>query len=240
MFTYKRLLAVLTVSFLILLLITPAKVFAIDNDLGLWTPVYIKLPITEKIKSQLGINPRIQRHITHINQLLVRPSIGYQLTKELSVWQGYAWVTNYLPKFVSENRIWQQVLYEKELKNFPRWSFSNRLRLEERFIQDISGVPVRIRNMIKFKYALDKRWSFLIYDEPFININSHFAGPQSGFDQNRFFVGLGKRITKDFNVEGGYLMQYINFTSPRHDRLNHNILINFYLTLPQLISSNKK
>lgn len=46
----------------------------LENDLGLWTPVYIKLPVTEKIITQLEINPRIQENITRINQLLVRPA----------------------------------------------------------------------------------------------------------------------------------------------------------------------
>ncbi len=209
-------------------------VLAVENDLGLWTPIYIKLPVTEKIITQLEINPRIQENITHINQLLVRPSVGYQLTKNLSIWQGYAWVTNYIPSFVNENRIWQQILYEKEIGRFV---FSSRSRLEERFIENVHGTPVRFRNMFRAQYALDKNkhWAFVIYDEPFINIGSHFQGPQSGIDQNRFFVGLNKKFTQNTSIEGGYLMQYLNVASPIQDRLNHNILVNLYLTLPQVI-----
>lgn len=207
---------------------------AVENDLGLWTPVYIKLPVAEKIITQLEINPRIQENITHINQLLVRPSIGYQLTKNLSIWQGYAWVTNYIPNFVNENRIWQQILYEREI---GRFILSSRSRLEERFIENIHGTPVRFRNMFRAQYPLDKNkhWAFVIYDEPFINIGTHFQGPQSGIDQNRFFVGLNKKISQYTNIEGGYLMQYLNRTSPIQGRLNHNVLVNLYVTLPQII-----
>ena len=205
----------------------------LKNDLGLWTPVYIKLPVTEKIITQLEINPRIQENVTHINQLLVRPSVGYQLTKSLSIWQGYAWVTNYIPSFVNENRIWQQILYEREI---GRFILSTRSRLEERFIENVHGVPVRFRNMFRVQYAFDKNnnWAFIIYDEPFINIGNHFRGPQSGIDQNRFFAGLNKKISDNASIEGGYLMQYLNQTSPVQDRLNHNILVNFYINLPSL------
>lgn len=205
----------------------------LENDLGLWTPVYIKLPVTEKIITQLEINPRIQENVTHINQLLVRPSVGYQLTKNLSIWQGYAWVTNYIPDFVSEQRIWQQILYEREI---GRFILSTRSRLEERFIENIHGVPVRFRNMFRVQYALDKNknWAFVIYDEPFVNIGTHFQGPQSGIDQNRFFAGLNKKISDNASIEGGYLMQYLNQTSPVQDRLNHNIVVNLYINLPLL------
>ncbi len=211
---------------------------AIENDFGLWVPTYINLPITEKVKSQLEVNSRIQNNVTEFSQLLVRPSVGYQLTKELSVWQGYAWVTNYIPKFVNENRIWQQVLYEKHFKRFPRFSLVNRFRVEERFIHDINGVPVRLRNLLRLQYTFDKaqKWSFVFFDEPFINPGRTPAGP-SGIDQNRFFVGFNRKITKDFSYDFGYLMQYINRSSPVSDRLNHNILINFYLTLPELLKN---
>jgi hypothetical protein len=213
----------------------PGATYAVENDLGLWTPVYIKLPVTDRFISQLEINPRIQENVSDFNQLLVRSSVGYQLTKDLSVWQGYAWVTNYIPKFVNENRIWQQILYEKEI---GRFILSNRSRLEERFIENIHGVPIRFRNMFRMQYALsrNKYWWFVIYDEPFINIGNHFNGPQSGIDQNRFFIGLNKKMSNNVSIEGGYLMQYLNLNAPSHDRLNHNILVNLYFNLPRLLN----
>ena len=208
---------------------------AVENDLGLWAPVYIKLPITEKIKANLEINPRIQKNITHINQLFVRPSIGYQLTKDLSIWQGYGWITNYIPRFVREERIWQQILHEKE---FSKFHLTNRFRVEERFIQDVNGVPIRMRHLFRFMYPLGKKkeWSLVTSDELFVNFDTHFKGPQAGVDQNRFFVGLNRKLSENVSVEGGYQMQYINLQSPTVDKLNHIILFNFYYDLPQLIN----
>jgi hypothetical protein len=214
-------------------LINSFPAFALENDLGLWTPVYIKLPVTKKLQTQLEINPRIQENVSDFNQLLIRPSVGYQVTKHLSLWQGYAWITNYIPKFVSEQRLWEQILYERE---FGRWGLSSRTRLEERFIQNVHGVPVRFREMLRAQYTLDKKknWAFVVYDESFINLSTHFRGPQAGVDQNRFFVGLNRKVTKYANVEGGYLMQYFNIQSPTQDIINHNVLVNLYINLPQL------
>ena len=208
---------------------------AVDNDLGLWAPVYLKLPINDKFKANLEINSRIQKNITHINQLFIRPSVGYQLTENLSIWQGYGWITNYIPRFVREERIWQQILHEKE---FSKFSLTNRFRLEERFIQDVNGVPLRTRYLLRGMYPIGKtkRWAFVTSDELFVNLDTHFQGPQAGLDQNRFFVGLNRKISDNVSIEGGYQMQYINSHSPAIDKLNHIILVNLYINLPQLIN----
>ena len=206
----------------------------VENDLGLWTSVYIKLPVSEKIKTSFEVHPRIQNNITHINQLLLRPSVGYQVNKNLSLWQGYGWITNYIPRFAREQRTWQQVLYEKE---FSRFTFSSRFRFEERFIQDVEGVSLRGRDLIKFVFPLNKKkdWGLVLSDELFVNLISHFHGPQAGIDQNRLFVGLSKKISENVKLEGGYQLQYINNNSPKADRLNHIIRVNMYFTLPQLL-----
>ena len=207
--------------------------YAVYNDPGLWAPTYILLPINNKFKANLEISPRIQKNISHINQLFLRPSLGYQLTENLSIWQGYAWITNYIPRFVREERIWQQILHEK---HFSKFTLINRLRLEERFIQDINGVPLRMRYLFKVKipFGETKKWAFVIFDEPFINLDTHFKGPKAGVDQNRFFIGLNRKLSDNVSVEGGYQMQYINRRSPMQDKLNHIILINMYFNLPQV------
>ena len=206
----------------------------LEDDFGIWAPVIINAPITKKVKGYFEVNPRIQENGTHINQLLVRPALGYKLNENLSIWQGYGWVTNYLPRFFREQRIWQQILHEKE---FPKFTLINRLRLEERFMQNVEGVNLRTRYMLKGIYPIGKRkiWGIVMYDELFINLVSHFGGPQAGIDQNRFFVGLNRKINDNLTVEGGYQMQYINLNGPSIDKLNHIALINLYVSLPQLI-----
>lgn len=207
----------------------------LQDDLGLWAPIYLQLPITEKVKGSFEVNPRIQKNITHISQLLVRPSVGYQLNKNLSLWQGYCWTTNYIPRFTREQRIWQQILHEK---TFPRFTLINRLRLEERFLQDVEGLSLRGRYFLKGIYPIGKSkvWGLVLADELFVNLVSHFQGPQAGVDQNRLFAGISRKISENVRVETGYQLQYINLPKPTIDKLNHIILINLYVTLPQLKS----
>lgn len=207
---------------------------AAEDDLGLWTPIYIKLPVTKKIIGNFEVNTRLQENITDINQLLIRPSIGYKLNENLSVWQGHAWISSYLPRFIREQRIWQQILHEK---HFSKFDLMNRTRFEERFIQNVEGVSLRGRHFLRAGYVLDKNkiWSLIISNELFVNLNSHFQGPQAGIDQNRVFAGINKKINNNFNFDLGYQLQYINNQAPARDRLNHVILANFYIDLPSLL-----
>lgn len=206
---------------------------AVENDLGLWTPIWITLPINEKVSSQLEISPRLQNNVTRFNQLFIRPSITYSPNKFFSFTQGYSWNPLFNP-FSNRSRIWEQI----QLSNsFPKLRFENRFRLEERFIKDITGVPVRGRYRIGAWIPIDKekKWTFVTWDEIFVNFNSSPHGPQGGYDRNWLFAGINKKISENVNLEGGYMFQYINNRSPRQDLLNHVILVNLYVTLPQLM-----
>jgi hypothetical protein len=88
----------------------------------------------------------------HIDQLL-RPALGYQLTENLSIWQGYGWVGNFnqrhtLPQspFFEENRIYQQINYAFKFESFK---FLSRTRLEERWIEHADGTAVRFRTALR-------------------------------------------------------------------------------------------
>ena len=227
----KQLISSLLIILLVFISSCPCK--AVENDLGLWTPVFITLPINKKVSSQLEINPRLQDDVTKFNQLFIRPSLTYNLNKFLSFTQGYSWNPLFHP-FKNNQRIWQQVQLSND---FSKLRFENRFRLEERFIEGVSGVPVRGRYRIGTWIPLDKekKWTFVTWDEIFVNFNSRPNGPQAGYDRNWLFTGINKKISENVNLEGGYMFQYINNTSPAQDLLNHVILVNLYVTLPQLM-----
>jgi len=76
-----------------------------------------------------------------------------------------------------------------------------------------------------------------MYDEVFANVNTVGSitgkGPQAGFDQNRFFLGINKAFNQYFNVDVGYQNQMLNQRSlPGNANLiNHMLLIQFWITL---------
>ncbi len=57
----------------------------------------------------------------------------------------------------------------------------------------------------------------MAYDEVFVNPNkvgvAQGKGPDAGFDQNRFFVGINRTFGKHFNMDAGYQNQLLNSRS---------------------------
>ncbi len=201
------------------------------QDFRLWTPVYVNFPISGPVKGYLEANPRFSDDASQIDQLLLRPAIGYQLTPTISLWQGYAWVANYQPNYTQEHRIFQQLIYNNKFSTFTLFS---RSRLEERWIQHAIGTAVRARTMLRGTFPLPKSPSLaiVVYDEIFVNLNTIRRGPAAGFDQNRFFLGLNYTFSPNLNVDAGYQLQIINTPlSGTVNQANHILLLQFFINL---------
>jgi len=203
----------------------------LNQDFRLWAPVYLNFPISGPVKGYMEANPRFSNDVSDFDQLILRPALGYQLTPTLSLWQGYAWIANYEPGYIQEHRLFQQLIYSNKFSTFKLLS---RSRLEERWIQHAIGTSVRARTMLRGDFPLPAYPTIAIvaYDEIFVNLNTIRQGPESGFDQNRFFLGINYTISPTFNVDVGYQLQVINTTlSGLANQANHMVLLQFFINL---------
>lgn len=219
------------------------------EDFRLWAPVFLTVSLPNKFIAYMEVNPRIGDDVTNIDQLLLRPAIGYKLTDNWTIWQGYAWVGNFnqphtapQPSFIGENRIWQQATYTQSFSSFK---FMARTRMEERWIDHAGGTALRFRQMFKLTVPIPQApdWAFVTFDEIFMNLNSvdtynevlshNSKGPGAGIDQNRIFVGMNKTFNQYLNVDIGYQNQMINNRKLEGNAnlINHVLMINFYINL---------
>jgi len=199
------------------------------HDGQFWFPLYNRFSPSDKVRGWFEINPRFGNDMSEIHQLLIRPALGYQITPGVSLWQGYAWVTNYESRFTDEHRLYQQLSYRRK---FEGWNIFSRTRTEQRFIRDARGVSLRAREFLRMNVPLNdrKQWSFVLYDEIFVSLNATRNGPRSGFDQNRLFIGLNRKITPHLSMDFGYQNQSINTSGPRvADVMNHILLIQWFI-----------
>lgn len=218
----------LLITFLILSVV-PNHAFAADDDLQLWTPITLDVPIHRKIRGYFEVGPRVGEGVSKLKQLLVRPGLELRVNDNFSLFTGYLWQTTYNDDAVlHEHRIWEQILLDKIIK---RLAIINRTRLEQRFFSDLSGTGNRVRHMVKLNYELTKLFYLTTFNELFVNLNSVHDGPRRGIDQNRYFVGLGLKGIKNSWVEAGYQYQYVNRTDPFDDQANHAILIQAFVGL---------
>jgi len=201
-----------------------------DVDTQQWTLVTLQKELTPRWRAYFEVQPRFGEDASGTERLIVRPAIGYRLNSKVSIWQGYGWTPLLEPSFADEHRVFQQLLFEDKRGEV---GIMNRTRLEERFIEGAGGTSVRLRNMLRLTHPIspDKRWLVVGYHELFWNLNSTDAGPVSGFDQNRLFLGVSRQVNPELRVETGYLLNHINSPRTSDNRRLNVWVVQFAMTL---------
>jgi hypothetical protein len=205
---------------------------AVEHDLEQWNTVTLEAPITERTRLILEAQPRIADNVRRFDQLILRGGVGRILVPqrgrrpEVTVWQGYAWTPSFQPRFSDEHRLWQQVQLRHKLGK--RLSLDHRTRLEQQFFRDHDPVTFRLRHRLQGVYALgrEKKWSLVASNEAFVNLNNAEPDNPSGFDQNRLFVGVRRKVSKTANLEVGYTWLVVNRSSPSEDTTSHIMTVN--------------
>jgi hypothetical protein len=156
------------------------------------------------------VQPRISDGVSRLGQLLLRPAIGYELSKHVTIYQGYARVIDPVAGGADrhEDRLFQQVTWN--VGRIGRMEVQSRTRLEQRWRSDGPGMSLRARQMMRFEYPLapgKRRIAALGSTEGFVGLKSAEWGGVTGFDQLRTFVGLEIPLPGTSTIEAGYLNQ---------------------------------
>ena len=202
-----------------------------------WAMSMNTFKLNEKFTFFFDAQLRSNDNWVHPETFIFRPAIGYALSKQTTISLGYAVVTNWRELYyvspadadktvrdgVSDNRIWQQLVINKPYGNSI---LQHRLRLEERLLGTLStdGEQI-IKNDPKFnaRFRYFTRWIkpikqtttfkkgtyIALQNEFFFNtIGAQYANNKF-FDQARTYGGLGYRISKEFDLELGYMLQVV-------------------------------
>jgi Protein of unknown function (DUF2490) len=212
----------------------PTASAEVQEDFRLWGNVTARgnfgfiEPDLKRWRWWMEVQPRSRESGKEMDQLLIRPGIGYALTDRSTVWIGYAHVTSYqvVGDDIEENRIWQQYTWSGPT---VLGAFTSRTRFEQRWIETRDDTGGRFRQMFKFAwpFSFHPAANFVAWDEMFVHLNTTDWGARQGFDQNRGFAGIGYRWTPQILTEIGYLNQYINTANT--DRMNHILSVNLFL-----------
>lgn len=215
---------------------SPAARAELQDDFRMWGNVTARGnfgPIDPDLKRWrwwMEVQTRARESGKEMDQLLIRPGIGYALTDHSTLWIGYAHVTNYpvVGDEIHENRLWQQHMWSG-----PTFlgGFTSRTRFEQRWQENGNDTGGRFRQFFKFNwpFPFHPAASFVVWDEMFVHLNTTDWGARQGFDQNRGFAGLGYRWQPQILTEVGYLNQYINTANT--DRMNHILSVNLFIDL---------
>jgi hypothetical protein len=206
------------------------------DDSGCWLALFARGDIchetsTNRFKWWFDGHARFFDDAGGFGQSIVRPGVGYALNECATVWMGYGWIRTSpgsTPDF-DEHRVWQQLTWSKQIELA---TLGSRSRLEQRFLETGSDTGWRFRQFLSWRRQLQcaPRLSLVAWDEVFIHLNDTNWGANSGFDQNRLFLGFGWKHDRAsrWRIETGYLNQHVD-RSGRPDVTNHLVAINLYL-----------
>ena len=204
-----------------LLLSSCTKVYAVTNSFDLWANLTLNLK-KDKFLYHFMVNPRLNDNWTRYDKQFIRNGIGYELKPGFSVMLGHDWfhINQTTDDIDYENRIWQQIQYNNKI---AKLKMLNRLRLEERFLED--EFLTSLRWLIRFDYPLIKKYDIdLVFsNEIFVDLNRDFR-----FAENRIFAGFNKKFTENLNLDLGYQLRHLNQIE---DSLSHAVLFNLVYNL---------
>jgi hypothetical protein len=192
---------------------------------------------TYKFDSKFGMHFEGQLRSTsgwqELQTYIIRLGINYNVKANMMTTLGYAYIGHYrtimqISGWGPEHRIWEQFLVNNNFSlSGHASSIVNRFRLEQRFISQstvdnsnnlVSGnyqFMQRFRYFARWIFPLQKSAKFIrgpylsLQDEAFFNIQNADVTNGYFFDQNRAYFSAGFRTSARFDIEAGYMNQFI-------------------------------
>jgi hypothetical protein len=189
-----------------------------DPDIQLWFPIQLIHPVDEHWELSMQVEPRLENDISDFSQLVYKPAVNYHFNRTFAFSAGYKYIDKYHGS--NEQDIWQETHCNKK---FDDLATGFQIRLEERFIDDISGVIPRLRFLQHLSHPLGESPNYLTgFGAIRFNLDDKGEGPVSGFEQSRLYTALGRHIGDHVQFECGYLWRYEDERSGT-DRSDHAI-----------------
>lgn len=203
------------------------------KDFTGWGAVFASYKLSDKFSIHFDGQLRSSDEWEKFQNVLLRPGLNYHINSKSIATVGYAYVASNrtvsdISGWIPEHRIWEQYIYNQRFTFDARsTTLQHRFRLEERFIGTaiLDGdelktedyeFAMRLRYFVRMIMPLQKTESFTngafvaFQDETFFNLkNNDKVTNGKVFDQNRAYVALGWRFSPKFDLEAGYMNQYV-------------------------------
>lgn len=213
---------------LALLTSTPALA---EDDFQAWGAVTATISLDKKLVVWFDGQARTSNDASRLNQVLLRPGIGYRVSPTTTLFVGYAHAfTNPPgPARTNEHRLWQQASF-RIAGDGRGVTLSGRSRLEQRFLVQGEDTGVRLRQMLRLTAPIGEQGMQAVgWSELFLGLNRTDWGQPSGFDRSRTFAGISVPLSRTLRAEPGYMYERIRQRGD--DRHNHIASVTLNLTL---------
>jgi opacity protein-like surface antigen len=193
-----------------------------SNDFQNWSMISIDQNISEKYGYYIELHHRLQNNWDENSLSVIRPSLKYNLNKNISIFLGYDWIKRYESlRLGNEQRIWQQIIFRNQYKKFR---YSNAFRLEERFIDKLDP-SLRARWRTGFSYPITQNDKLFIdvFNELIVQLTGAATGLGTGLNQNRSSLGINYMINQNTRLRLGYVYNH-TFVPKEFDTGQHGLM----------------
>ena len=211
-----------------------------------WLGVFTQTRFSDRWGMWAEGHLRLHDQFVHeLFQTVARAGLTYYLTDDVRLTGGYAYAYLYPDGARTvgqpEHRPWQQVQW---FTKFPKARLMQWVRLEERFRQyvvsnDELGSNFDFNYRTRFNAALflpltQKGFApgglqFLLNDEVMVNFGEQVR--YNYFDQNRLFAGLVYQVSKQAQVQAGYMYLFQQLPAGDTYRNQHTIRVFYFHNL---------
>lgn len=206
---------------LMLLMTVPTVASAQEQDGEAWASFWAYGPVSGKLLGWVDGSLRASDRGTDSPTVLIRPLIGVQATRTLSLWGGYTFTASNPTgrPATHEHRAVQQALWN--VGKVAGGTLISRTRLEQRWVEGRAGTGHRLRQMLRYTTPIDRhKTQFVLSSESFVAFNSTPFGQAAGFDQVRNFVGVNVPVAPKLTADIGYMNRYVRRRGAE-DRMDH-------------------
>jgi hypothetical protein len=203
-----------------------------DHEAALWLSATLDGAVNNSaqwsdLRYQLNVQARAFEAFDGARQANFGAGLSYRLPKRLSIATAYRHFhtqTDGAGNF-HERRLHLQLGWTTG----AWWDSTLRLRtrLEHRNVEERSGTAWRLRQQLRLDIPMDS-WpgtDLVLGLEPFFELRDT-EWTESGYTENRTFLGITRALTPKVRIETGYLYQVVN-RSNRPDFNNHILVANF-------------
>jgi hypothetical protein len=217
-----------------------------------WFASFNTIRLSAKTSLHAEFQLRTTDNAAAIQTLLPRVGFNWHVRKNHVLTAGYAYIPNRAVingegTLLGEHRLWQQYIINQTLKR--NVTLQHRFRLEERWVpiavsnngsieKDGFAFSTRLRYFARGIFPLQqhsggfRRGVFAaLQNEIFVNTTNRSNVNGKFFDQNRLYLAVGYRVSAKFDIETGYLNQYINTRKGVNNLANHIWQIALYSRL---------
>lgn len=181
------------------------------SDLGSWNILNASIKVNDKWAVFAEGQIRSLKFYQDFHYYEVKGGIQYNLDKNFSVAVAGGSYNTYSPggsfedpKLSDEERLWEQLTMKQY---YQRVKFEHRYRAEQRWTQ--TGFRHRFRYRINAVIPLGKQRQ-VVPGVWYLNFSNEifFTNQAPYFERNRFFMGVGRKMTESLTLQTGYMQQF--------------------------------